>query len=337
VRKIPIVTVLTAGVLVTALLIYAFRFQVRFNEVAVKVRLGRADATSIVQEPGVYFRWPWPIERVETFDRRLQVTDVPESETKTLDGKNLIVGLYAVWRIQDPLQFYVRVGSIREAEEKMRARLNQARAAAVGQAALATFVSLDREQVDSQFEKLEQQMLAEAGPGLTADFGVTLERVGIRRISLPEQVTQEVFNSMRVQRDRIAQAYKEEGASRRKAIEARADSAVASILAFAESKAKQIEAEGQRAAARILGGVAPEYQDFFIWLRRIEALKAALAQRSTIFLDSGSDLMRDFVTPPGAPAAAPPSEAARPPQAQPESPAASAAAEPAPPADPQSP
>lgn len=298
-KKIPIVTVVTAGVIVAALLVFAFTFQVRFNETAVRVRLGKADASSVIREPGVYFRWIWPIDRVEKYDRRLHVTDIPDTETPTADRKNLIVGLYAVWKINDPLRFQTSVGTVREAEARMRSRFEQARPAAVGLAPLGSFVSLDSEQVNAKFEELEQKMLADVAPGLESEFGVTLVRVGIRRVSLPEQVTQEVFNSMRLQRERIAAAYKEEGTARKNAIVARAESAVASILAFAESKARQIEAEGQAAAARIINSVPPEYREFFIWLRRIEALKAGLAQRSTIFLDSGSDLMRDFLTPPG--------------------------------------
>ncbi len=323
-RRVPIFTILTAGLLVALFLVYAFRFQVRFNEVAVRIRSGAA--TEVVRDPGVYFRWPPPIERVETFDARLKTTDLPESETKTLDGKNIIVGLFALWKIEDPQKFSVRAVSEREAEDKMRARINQARAAAIGQMALNSFVGLDREQVNQNFDNLLKTIADEAAPGLLNDFGIKLVSVGVRRLSLPEQVTQEVFNSMKAQREAIAAAYRQEGLSRQAAITARAEAAARSILAFAESKAKQIEAEGQRAAARIINEIPPEYREFYIWLRRMEALKASLQERSTIFLDAATDLMGDFVRPPDVNRRLPQAADLQPPAARPEPGAADAAA-----------
>ena len=141
--RMSIPTLFIAGLVVLILVAFACTYQVAFNQVAVKVRFGKADASSIIREPGLKLRWPWPIESIETYDTRVRTLDTPETEIKTSDGKNLIVGAYAVWAIADPLHFYKRVRSAGEAEKQMRSRLSQSQAAVIGQSTLADFVNLD--------------------------------------------------------------------------------------------------------------------------------------------------------------------------------------------------
>ncbi|MGE0480410.1 MAG: protease modulator HflC [Phycisphaerae bacterium] len=290
--RIPMATLLTGGLLFAALLTFTFTARVRFSEVAVKVRLGKADASSIIREPGIYFKWPWPIEQVVPYDKRLQVLDTPEGEIKTQDGKNLIVGLYALWRIQDPLQFYVRVQDIRRAEEQLRSRLNEFRAAVIGKHDLSEFLGLDEQQVTANHAAIEKQMLDAAAPRLLADYGVELVAVGIRRISLHNTVNDAVFNSMQQEREAEATRYREEGRSVAAGIVARAEGAARIIREFATARGAEIERAGKEAESRILAQIKPEDRDFFIWLRWLDALRASLKEKSTIFFDANSELFR---------------------------------------------
>lgn len=298
--KVSIPTLLVAGLVVLILVIFAFSYQVSFHEVAIKVRFGQADEQSVVREPGLRFRWPWPIESVASYDVRLRTLDTPEAEIKTVDGKNVIVSAYAVWQIEEPLQFYRRVPrrSVEEAEKQMRSRISQVQAAVIGQSTLADFVNLDAEQTDRSYDRLLQQMRDGVAPGLLADYGIAVRRIGIRRISLPREAAEQVFESMRQERSKLAARYRQEGRSRAEGIKARAEANAKQILAFAERRAKEIESAGIRASTRILEMIPREDREFFEWLRWLDALEASLAQKTTIFLDMKSPLFAPFVQPP---------------------------------------
>lgn len=296
-KRIPLPTVITAVLLIAALLIFAVTFQVRFSEQAVVVRWGRADAGSVVKEPGLHFRWPYPVEAVQRYDTRLRVLDTAETEIKTADGQNLIVGSYALWRIADPLQFYVRIPHEGDAESLLRTRLDQVRQRVLGQHPMGEIVNLDSELVAQNYDKLQKEMLDGAAGELRKDYGIELVKFGVRRISLPENATEKVQEAMRQERERLASRFRTEGQARAATIKSAAEAERDQILQFVDRRAKEIETEGDRATERIYAQIKPEDNEFFIWLRALEALEASLKTRTTIFLDSNSELIKYFNAP----------------------------------------
>ncbi len=294
-KRVPIPTLIVAAALVVILIVYSIMYEVRFSEAVVKVRFG--DPQAVIKDAGLKFKWPRPIETVRHYDTRLRVLDTPETEIKTNDGQNVIVGCFAIWRIEDPLEFYKRVSTEREAEKGLRDRINNSRAEVIGQHNWSEFVNLDGELIDRSYARIEQEMLDGAGPGIRKDYGVALERVGIYRISLPEEATAKVQDSMRKERERMAAQFREEGESKKQAIVARAESQSKQILAFAESKAAEIEAAGVKASRRIFEQIEEEDAGFFLWLRWMEALEAMFKQRTTIFLDSNHEIFQYFSRP----------------------------------------
>ena len=294
-RVLP--TVIIGIILVVILVVYSITYQVRFSESVVKVRFGKPK--QVVSEPGLKLKWPAPIERVRHYDTRLRVLDTTETEVKTRDSQNVIVGCFAIWRIQDPLLFSISVPVERRAEDKLRDRINESRAKVIGQHSWSDFVNLDSQLVDARFEQIENEMLEDAAPAIRQHYGVELLRVGIWRISLPEEATTSVQESMRQERERMAARYREEGESLKEAIIARAESRSKQILAFAERKAKETEAAGVKASQRIFDQIPKEDTEFFIWLRWLEAMEASLATKTTIFLDWKDDIVRHFSDSPG--------------------------------------
>lgn len=307
-RKIPVPTLLTASIVVAVLLVYALTFEVRFSEAAVKVRFGKAEREDVITEPGLKFKWPQPIERVQKYDVRLRTLDTLEGEITTKDGKNVILGNYAIWRIKDPLKFMIAVTTVTKAEEELRARINQRRAAVIGSEDLSAFVNLNEAQVKANYDRIENALLhgkdteSQDGRSLKQrvldDFGIELVRVDIRRISLPADTTQSVFQQMVAERQKEAARFREEGKSQAQTITAQAEAANQQILAFARTKAAEISSKGVRASTRILAQIAAEDAEFFEWLRWLDALRVSLRQRSTIFLDNNSALFEKFVEPP---------------------------------------
>jgi membrane protease subunit HflC len=299
--KVSIPTLIIGGLVVLVLLTFAFTYQVDFNEVAVKAHFGKADAGSVIHEPGLKFRWPL-FDSVETYDVRLRPLDTPETEIKTIDGKMVIVGAYVIWRIADPLKFYVNVPerSVAGAEKLMRPLISQTQAAVIGQSTLADFVNLDVAQKEANYGRLLTQMLDGVKPKLDG-YGIDVCRVGLRRISLPKEAMQQVFASMQQERNRLAARYRQEGKSKAEGIKARAEANAQQILAFANRRAKEIESAGIAASTQILKKIQQEDSGLFILLRELDALRASLSQKTTIFLDEKSPLFAPFVNPPTPP------------------------------------
>jgi modulator of FtsH protease HflC len=294
--RVSIPTLIIALLVVFILLAFACTHEVAFYQAAVKVRFGKPLA--IITTPGLKARWPWPIESIEEYDTRLRTLDSAETEVKTADGKNVILGTYVVWKIQDPLKFYTSVRSIPRAEEQMRTRISQAQAAVVGQKTLPDFVNLDRQALETSYTGILDEMRGRVAPSVATDYGIQINEIGVRRISLPKEVTREVFKSMIQDRKRLATKYREEGKSRAEAIKARAEADAKQILAFADYKASQIRSAGTQATTRILEKINASDREFFEWLRWIEALKAALRQKTTIFIDQNWPFFNPFVNPP---------------------------------------
>lgn len=296
--KISMPTLLTGLLFVVILVAAGTTFQVGFNEVAIRVLLGRADETSVVREPGLKFKWIPPIETVQKYDTRLRTLDTFETEFKTSDGKNVIIGAYAIWTIEDPLKFYVKVRSEGAAEQQMRSRLQGAKNAVVGQSTLADFVNRDAETKDASYNRMLQEIADTVRPGLLTDYGIQVRQVGFRRIALPAETTQQVFQSMIAERNRLASAALTEGTSRAATIRQQAEADARSIRAFAEAMAEEIRAAGTQAATMIYQQVAPEDQPLLVYLRWLEGLRAIFAPGGTVVIDQQSPLFAPFVNPP---------------------------------------
>ena len=68
-----------------------FCYQVRYDEVAVQTTFDKADNSSIRETPGLKWRWPWPINKVALYPKRLKVLEDKIEELQTADGKSVIV------------------------------------------------------------------------------------------------------------------------------------------------------------------------------------------------------------------------------------------------------
>lgn len=266
-------------------------FVVREGEVAVLTRLGKPVAA--IEEAGLYRRWPWPIERAHIFDRRLHSIENALEESLTHDGKNVLVGLYAGWRIRDPIRFLERVGGVEQAETNLDGLLRTAKNAAIGRHRFAHLVNTDPDAL--QLDAIEQEILADVAPAAAERYGVDVKFVGIRRIGLPEAITQSVFERMRAERMELADRYRSEGEAESIALRAQANSERDKILAKADADAKRIRAEGDAAAVEYYK-IFEQNPDLAMFLRKLEVLEETLKDRATVVLSTDSepfDLLRN--------------------------------------------
>jgi len=277
--------VLVGVILVALLLSNMFFYQVRYDQVAVRTTFDKADESSVQETPGLKWRWPWPVNKVALYSKRLQVLEDKIEELQTADGKSVIVRTYLTWRIADPLDFYITLKDPAEANRQLSSRLREIRGL-ISNYDFDELVNVDRDKI--KLADIEQRATTTLDEALRqAGYGIKVESVGIHKIILPESTTQKVFDTMIASRERLAENALQEGQAQASAIRSEATSARERILAFAERKAQAIRSQGDREAAVQYENFA-QNEEFAIFLRKIEALKKMLDHNTTFVLSADS-------------------------------------------------
>ena len=262
-----------------------FVFQVRQSEVAVVTTFGKP--TRPITQPGPYLKWPWPIQKVWFFDQRVQNFEDRLTEGLTQDGFNLLTSVYVGWKVSDPTAFFPRfAGSanpIAAAEGLMDQWLGNAKSAIVGKHPLTDFISTSDN--GTNFVAIENEILAAVQSQLhTNNFGLQIEFLGLKRVQLPESVSQDVFARMTSERKVLADRYQNEGEAEAQRIRSDAERRAAELLANAEGQATAIRGKGEAEAAKSLK-VFQQNPELASFIFRLSALEGSLKERSILIFD----------------------------------------------------
>jgi membrane protease subunit HflC len=273
-----------------------FLFQVRQSEVAVVTTFGKLTRAA---GPGPHFKWPWPIEKVYKIDERVQNFEDSFTEDLTGDNINLLASVYVGWRITNAMEFFpkFREGSVFVAQQKLEDIVRSSKSSIVGKHPLADFVNPDPRQlrfdtIEGEIKQLVQSQLA------TNQYGVEIEFLGIRKLGLPEGVTEAVFTRMTSERNRLSRQFEDQGDAEAVKIYSAANRQAAEMLANAQAEATRIRGEGEAEAAKILPTFQknPQLANFLL---RIDALGQSLKEHSTLIFDDRTppfDLFRGGFT-----------------------------------------
>lgn len=276
-------TLIVGAVLIVLFALLLFVFQVRQTEVAVVTTFGKPTRPA---EAGPHFKWPWPIQKVYKFDQRVQNL-VPDKfdEAWTADKYPLLTWTYVGWRIKDSQAFFPKFagGSVAEAQRQLEGLIRSEKSAVVGRHVLADFISADPGQ--NKLVDIEREILEAVRTKVRAQaYGIEIEFLGLKKIGLPESVTQDVFNRMKSDREVDVSRLTNEGEAEAQKIRSTAEREAAGKLAEAESKATQIRGQGEAEAAGSLEifGREPALASL---LFRLSALEASLKDRATLVFD----------------------------------------------------
>lgn len=262
-----------------------FVFQLRQSEVAVVTTFGKA--TRPITEPGAHLKLPWPIQKVFKFDQRVQNFEDKLTEGITRDSFNLLTSVYVGWKITSPTNFFPKfAGSadpIAEAEKMMEQRVGNAKRAVVGNHLLSDFISASDS--GNTFSGIEKEILATVQSQMHADnYGLEIVFLGIKKLQLPESVTQSVFERMTSERKVLADKSQFEGEADAQKIRSEAERQAAEMVYAAEGKATEIRGAGEAEAAKSLSVFQknPELANFIF---RLNALEGSLKDRTTLVFD----------------------------------------------------
>jgi len=280
------VSVLILVILIAVVLVLCFiSFQVRETEVSLVTTFGKP--TRSISEPGWYWKWPLPIQLVYKFDRRAHLYEGIMEETSTRGGEPIVVTSYVVWSVGDPQEFLEALQDKAGAEDQLKSLLRDTQNSIIGRHYFSEFVNSARDQI--KFEEIENEMYTALKQRLADKrYGIQIKGVGIKQLGISEEVTKDVFDRMRADRNRRTETILAEGNAEATKIRTDAESKRTELLAVVEAQAKTIRGEGDAEAAKYYKLLEAD-PDFAMFLRDLEALEKILKEKTTIVLGAEAE------------------------------------------------
>lgn len=266
---------LLIGLLVGVVLLISATFTVDQREYALVFRLG--EIVSVKKEPGLYFKVPL-IDNVRSYDKRIITLDWVEPDRFiTSEKKNVLVDSFVKWRIIEPHKYYVSVrGNERQAEARLAQVVNDGLRAEFGKRTINEVVSGERDQI--------MEMMRQRADRDARQMGIQVLDVRIKRVDLPEEVSESVYRRMEAERRRVANDLRAQGAGAAEQIRADADKQREVILAEAYREAQRIKGEGDAEAARIYASAYGKNPEFYSFYRSLAAYRASFRNKSDVLV-----------------------------------------------------
>jgi membrane protease subunit HflC len=277
------VLLLGAGALLWAA--SATLFTVDVTEYGAVSRFGRI--VRILDQPGLYLKSP--LDRVIRLDRRLLYARPAPAEYLTADKKNVVVRSLATWRIAEPERFLRTLRTRADAEERLADLILGEVGAVLGRYPFATLVSSGEGQ--GRFATVVSDIAAAVAADARPAFGIDVVDVDVRKLYLPEQNKQSVFERMKAERGRMAAQYRSEGERDAQALIAQADAERTRLMAQAHEQAQRARGEGEAEAIRVYAAAFGQAPEFYQFLRTLEAYRKVLDGTTTLFLPADAEVL----------------------------------------------
>ena len=256
---------------------------------AILFQLG--EVVDVKTSPGLYFKIPLA-QNVRYFDSRILTMDTAEPERFiTSEKKNVLVDLFVKWRIIDVKQYYISVhGDEMLAQTRLSQTVNSSLRDEFGNRTVHDVVSGERDKI---MEIMRQKADADA-----RKIGVEVVDVRLKRVDLPQEVSESVYRRMEAERKRVANELRSTGAAESEKIRADADRQREVILAEAYRKAQEVKGEGDAKASAIYASAFQPNPEFYSFYRSIEAYKQSFKNKGDMMvLEPNSEFFKYLKNP----------------------------------------
>ena len=273
-----------ATVLVVLVVLAMSIFTVDQRQFAIVFQLG--EVKRVIEEPGLNFKIPM-VQNVRFFDKRILTLDNPEPERFiTSEKKNVLVDSFVKWRIIDPKLYYISVGGD---ESRAKTRLNQTVNAGLreefGKRTVHDVVSGER-------DRIMEEMRVKADTD-ARKIGVQIVDVRLKRVELPNEVSEAVYRRMEAERKRVANELRSEGAAESEKIRADADRQREVIVAEAYRDAQKVKGEGDAQATAIYAQAFGQNPEFYAFYRSLEAYRNSFKSKNDVLVvEPNSDFFK---------------------------------------------
>ena len=260
-----------------------------------------------VTTPGLHFKVPC-IQRTNVFDNRFLEWDGNPNQVPTRDRRFIWVDTYARWRITDPLLFFQRLRDERGAQSRLDDILDGETRNAVARHNLIELVrSTNRNADDVQIESEEEAVILEAldqgrqeitreiletAAQRTADLGIELLDLRLKRINYVEEVQQDVFARMIAERQRIAEEFRSEGQGEAARIDGERERELAQIQSEAYRIAEELRGKADATATGVYAEAYDRDADFYAFTKSLETYEQTMDNETLFILGTDSELLR---------------------------------------------
>lgn len=263
-----------AGLLVVVMLASSSFFTVDQRERVLLFQLGEIKGADFA--PGLHFKLPL-FQRVERFDGRVLTLDNQTENFLTIEKKNVEVDFFVKWRIVNTTNYYRATGGQElVAMDRLAAIVNPGLRAEFGSRTIQQVVSGERNEILDALEKRAADKVAE--------LGIAIVDVRVKRVDLPQDVSESVYQRMRAERTRVASDLRARGAEEAERIRANADREAQVTLANAYRDSEKLRGEGDAKASEIYAKAYGEDAEFYKFYRSLNIYRDAFGTRDNVLV-----------------------------------------------------
>lgn len=272
------------GALVALMGLSGSIYVVKETERAVVLRFGKLANADV--EPGIHFKLPFADE-ARKFEARILTVDAPAENFYTIEKKRLKVDSFAKWRINNVETYYRATGGSEQvANSRLAARINDGLRNKFGTRTL-------HEVVSGQRDELMHELTEELNDAVRSSLGIEVVDVRVKRIDLPEEVSDSVYNRMAAEREKKAREYRAKGMEQAEKIRAEADREKVVIESLAYRDGQKLRGEGDAQAASIYAAAFNQDAEFYSFMRSLEAYRNSFSgKQDMMVIEPDSDFFR---------------------------------------------
>ena len=257
------------------------------NEYTLVKQFGKIER--IIDKAGLSFKIPF-IQSTDTLPKQILIYDLAASEVFTMDKKTMVADSYVLWRINDPQLFVQTLNSqVANAESRINAQVFMSMTNIIS--------SLDQtEVINGRDGELTQMIMGNIGNSME-QYGIELITVEIKRLDLPDDNKNAVYERMISERNNIAASYIAEGEAEATKIRTQTDYEISVSISAAKAEAEATVAAGEAEYMKILSEVYSDQQrsDFYTFVLSLDAAKASMVgENKTLILNEDSPIAQIF-------------------------------------------
>lgn len=295
-------------------------FVIPEGERGIVVRFGRilkSNEVANIYEPGLHFKVPI-FDRVKTLDSRIQTLDGRSDRFVTSEKKDVIIDSYVKWRVKDFDRYYLTTGGgdALTAQALLERKVTDVLRAEIGSKNIKQIVSGPRDsnmpktgisasdlatseaakqalEIDGQRDQIMEHVLLNTRESALKDLGVDVVDFRIKKINLPEEISESIYRRMRAERESVARKHRSQGREKAEIIKAQAELEVATILAEADKMARVTRGGADAQAAKIYSQAYSRDPEFFSFLRSLKAYRKSFnGSGNVLVLDPKSEFFK---------------------------------------------
>ena len=275
---------ISAAIFIAVIFISQTLYVVTEIERAVKLRFGEIVQFDV--EPGLHFKWPI-VNSIRYFDSRILTLDAQPQRYLTSEKKALMVDSFIKWRVKDVARYFTTTGGDEErAKRLLSQRVDTGLRNEFGVRTVKEVVSGERDELMTSLTIMLDTIAQR-------ELGVEVVDLRVKKIDLPTEVSDSVYDRMRTERERLARELRAQGNEVAEKIRATADKDKTVILADAYREAEVIKGNGDAEATATYADAYTKDPEFYDFTRSLKAYEATFESKGDILLiDPDSDFFK---------------------------------------------